>query len=82
MKIAAKYRNHTTTIPLKRISECALTDGQSRRAQEFGATHVFITPDVKTLSQYVHDALDGHGIKYIKIGHTSYKSKTWGAIIK
>ena len=81
MNIKAKYRNNTTTLELHLISKSALTNGQARRATEFGATHIFRTNDIKSLPKYVDDEIERRGIKYIKIGHTSYKSTTWGAIV-
>jgi hypothetical protein len=66
-----------TTLTLTPIESTTLTKGQSKRASEFGATHVFTTGDIRDLPQYLKSQLDGWD--YTKIGHTSFRSKTWGA---
>jgi len=77
--ITATYRNNTKTIELEKIYDCELTKGQFEKATEFGAEYIFKTGDVQDLPKYIHNALISAGLDYIKIGHTSYESATWGA---
>jgi len=79
MKITAHYRNNTTAIHLDKIEGMQLTEGQTTKAAEFGATHAFKTNDMMQLPKYVHAAITDAGFKYVKIGWTSYQSATWGA---
>lgn len=78
-KIPATYRGKTVTIHLDSIQPGDLTTGQAEKAADFDATHYFKTADTQTLPKYKHDALTINGWVYTRIGHTSYKSATWGA---
>ena len=56
-----------------------LTEGQTEKANAFGATHYFKTSDIRELPKYQENALKSAGWQFVKIGHTSYKSTTWCA---
>lgn len=77
--IEASYKGKVKLINLYKIELCKLTEDQKVKAKDFNATHCFRMKDIKDLPKYIKEALTSEGFKYIKIGHTSYKSSTWGA---
>lgn len=79
MKITATYNQFTQTLVLMDAQSAPMTAGQRTHAQDMGARFVFKTGDIRTLPKYVKKALREAGFKqWAKIGHTSYRSKTWG----
>lgn len=75
--VTAAYRNNTATIVLCVIA--GLTEGQAEKAAAFSATHYFVTGDLMALPKYQREALAAAGWAFVKIGHTTYESATWGA---
>lgn len=81
VRINAPYRTRGENFPMTALqgTEHHLTPGQLARARAFGATHWFRTKDTPDLPRYKREAIAAAGWEHVKIGHTSYKSKTWGA---
>ena len=78
MKITATYNQLTQDLVLVDAQSAPMTSSQRKRAKEMGARYVFKTKDIKTLPKYVQETLRSAGFTaWAKIGHTSYKSKTF-----
>lgn len=79
MKITATYHQTTRDLFLVDAKSATMTSGQRKQAQDMGAKYVFKTKDIMTLPKYVQRALQFAGFTtWAKIGHTSFRSKTWG----